>query len=253
MMAAGLREYLDVPFGFFGHCGSALAAYEVSAELPQSGMRAPAALFVSSEVVPQDGPAGRFLSMSDAELGAELEELIRAQGGTPTAELIDFCLEVLLADVETNKRYIVPVPYQLSCPITAIGWTDDDEIPFSTMSGWSSCGDAAFVQLPGSHHRFIKAPQELIDLMCPQPGRTAMTGQVGPDQERRWLKRFSRPANGAVRLLCFASAGGSAGTFRHWAPMLPPHVELVGVQLPGRADRFHEPRMSGWSTWSMTS
>jgi surfactin synthase thioesterase subunit len=172
MMAAGLREYLDVPFGFFGHCGSALAAYEVSAELTRSGMPAPTGLFVSSEVAPQDGPAGRFLSMSDAELGAELEQLIREQGGTPTIELIDFCLEVLLADVETNKRYIVPVPYRLSCPITAIGWTGDDEIPYSTMGGWSSCGDAAFVQLPGSHHRFIKAPQELIDLMsCNLGGR----------------------------------------------------------------------------------
>lgn len=166
MMVAGLQAHLDVPFGFFGHCGSALAAYEVSAELIRSGMPAPAQLFVSSEVAPQDGPAGRFLSMNDTELGAELGQLIREQGGNPSAELIEIYLEVLRADVETNKRYIMSEPFRLSCPITAIGWTEDDEIPFSTMGGWSSCGNSTSVLLPGRHHRFIEAPQELVDLMC---------------------------------------------------------------------------------------
>lgn len=137
-MAIGLEDHLDVPFGFFGHCGSALAAYEVSAELIRSGMPAPARVYVSSEVAPQDGPAGRFLSMDDAELGAELEKLINQLGGKPSAELIELYLEVLRADVETNKRYVMPEPYRLSCPITAIGWTEDDEIPFSTMGGWGS-------------------------------------------------------------------------------------------------------------------
>jgi len=165
LMVAGLEPYLDVPFGFFGHCGSALAAYEVSAELVRAGMPTPARLFVSSEVAPQDGPAGRFLSMDDAELGAELEKLIRELGGTPSAELIELYLEVLRADVETNKRYIVPDPLRLPCPITAIGWTEDDEIPFSTMGGWSACGETTSVLLDGRHHRFVEAPAELVDLM----------------------------------------------------------------------------------------
>jgi surfactin synthase thioesterase subunit len=165
LMVAGLEPHLDVPFGFFGHCGSALAAYEVSAELVRAGLPAPARLFVSSEVAPQDGPAGRFLSMDDAALGAELEKLIRELGGTPSAELVELYLEVLRADVETNKRYIVPDPLRLPCPITAIGWTEDDEIPFSTMGGWTACGVTTSVLLEGRHHRFIEAPAELVDLM----------------------------------------------------------------------------------------
>jgi len=164
-MVIGLESHLDVPFGFFGHCGSALAAYEVSAELIRAGLPAPARLFVSSEVAPQDGPAGRFLSMDDAELGAELDKLIRELGGRPNPELIALYLEVLRADVETNKRYVMPDPFRLSCPITAIGWTEDDEIPYSTMGGWSACGDTTSVLLDGRHHRFIEAPPELLDLM----------------------------------------------------------------------------------------
>jgi surfactin synthase thioesterase subunit len=65
---------------------------------------------------------------------------------------------------------------------------------------------------------------------------------VRQDAERRWLKRFGRPAAPArVRLLCFHHAGGSAGMFRHWAKLLPAVIEPVAVQLPGRADRFGEP------------
>lgn len=166
LMVTGLEPYLDVPFAFFGHCGSALAAYEVSAELVRAGMPAPAGLFVSSEVAPQDGPAGRFLSMDDAELGAELEKLIRELGGTPSAELVELYLEVLRADVETNKRYVVPDPLRLPGPVTAIGWTEDDEIPYATMGGWSACGETTSVLLEGRHHRFIEAPEELLELMC---------------------------------------------------------------------------------------
>lgn len=59
--------------------------------------------------------------------------------------------------------------------------------------------------------------------------------------DRRWLKRFTRPDPAArVRLLCFHYAGGSATMFRPWAERLPPSVELLAVQLPGRADRFLE-------------
>lgn len=164
-LAIGLEAHLDVPFAFFGHCGSALAAYEVSAELTRAGLPQPAGLFVSSEVAPQDGPAGRFLTMDDAGLGAELEKLIRELGGSPNPELIELYLEVLRADVDTNKRYVLPDPLRLNCPITAIGWTEDDEIPFSTMGGWSRCGPTTPVLLEGRHHRFIEAPPELLALM----------------------------------------------------------------------------------------
>jgi surfactin synthase thioesterase subunit len=165
-MAVGLEPYLDVPFGFFGHCGSALIGYELSGELIRSGMPAPARLYASSEVAPQDGPTGRYLYLDDTELAVELETLISQMGGSPTAELVELYLTVLRADVEANKRYVVPDPLRLSCPITAIGWTADTEVPYSTMGGWVQCGETTSVLLTGSHHRFIEAPAELLDLLC---------------------------------------------------------------------------------------
>lgn len=165
-MAVGLEPYLDIPYGFFGHCGSALAAYEVSAELARAGYPVPTRLFVSSEVAPQDGPFGRFLGMSDTELAGELDVLIRQLGGTPSAELISLYLDVLKADIETNIRYVMPDPFRLPCPITAIGWTEDDEIPHWKMGGWRECGTTTFELLAGRHHRFIEAPPELLTVLC---------------------------------------------------------------------------------------
>ncbi len=164
-MARGLSPFLDIPYGFFGHCGSALAAYEVTVELLRGGFPAPAHLFVSSEVAPQDGPYGRLVGMNDRELATELEGLIRSLGGEPTAELISLYLGVLSADVAMNKRYVVPDPVRLSCPITAIGWTEDVEIPPTLMGGWPECGETTFVELEGGHERFLEAPQELLTLL----------------------------------------------------------------------------------------
>ncbi|GLZ28176.1 thioesterase [Lentzea sp. NBRC 105346] len=50
-----------------------------------------------------------------------------------------------------------------------------------------------------------------------------------------------RPQPGAAhRLYCFPWSGAGPAVFDRWAEQLPPTVELVAVQLPGRAGRRHE-------------
>jgi surfactin synthase thioesterase subunit len=165
-LIAALRPYLDVPFAFFGHCWSALAAYEVTAQLQRAGQPAPARLFVSSQLAPQDGPAGRMLEMDDAQLAVELAATIRDQGRQPHPELVAIYLKVLRADVEVSRRYVVPQPLRLDCPITAIGWTDDSEVAADRMAGWAACGETTFPVFPGRHHRFLEAPPELLSTLC---------------------------------------------------------------------------------------
>lgn len=161
-MIAGLGPYLDVPYAFFGHCWSALAAYEATVQAERSGLPAPARLFVSSQLAPQDGPEGRMLSMDDTQLAGELAATIREQGNEPHPELIAMYVKVLRADVEVSRRYVVPQPARLACPITAIGWEDDEEVSASVMGGWASCGQTTFELFPGRHHAFMAAPAELL-------------------------------------------------------------------------------------------
>jgi medium-chain acyl-[acyl-carrier-protein] hydrolase len=51
-----------------------------------------------------------------------------------------------------------------------------------------------------------------------------------------FIRRAVRPGARA-RLICFPHAGGGAGTYRTWPALLPPDIDMVAVQLPGREDR----------------
>lgn len=160
-LAEALRPYLDRPYGLFGHCGSALGAYETAVRIVERGQPAPARLFVSSQVAPQDGPCGRYLGMTDEELLDELGLLVVRLGGKPVRSLLELSLGVLRADIDANKRYHVAEPPRLPCPITTIGWRQDVEVPHTTMGGWSVCGDTTEVLLDGEHYTFTGAPEPL--------------------------------------------------------------------------------------------
>ncbi len=56
----------------------------------------------------------------------------------------------------------------------------------------------------------------------------------------RLLRRFAPVAAPRMRLFCIPHAGGAASAYRTWPARLPPTVEVVAVQLPGREDRTRE-------------
>ncbi|MCC0095263.1 alpha/beta fold hydrolase [Streptomyces flavotricini] len=71
------------------------------------------------------------------------------------------------------------------------------------------------------------------------------TSATGPGTSR-WLKRLTVPGAPApqparARIVCLPHAGGGASAYQGWARHLPPAVELLAVQYPGRQDRLAEP------------
>jgi medium-chain acyl-[acyl-carrier-protein] hydrolase len=60
--------------------------------------------------------------------------------------------------------------------------------------------------------------------------------------------RSARTAQPDLRLICIPFAGGSATYFLDWASKTPEGIDLCGVQLPGREDRFGEPLLRDMST-----
>jgi medium-chain acyl-[acyl-carrier-protein] hydrolase len=56
----------------------------------------------------------------------------------------------------------------------------------------------------------------------------------------RWFRRYPVTQSPSARLIGFHHAGGSASLFRPWSASLPPWIEVIGVQLPGREDRAGE-------------
>ena len=59
-----------------------------------------------------------------------------------------------------------------------------------------------------------------------------------------WLYYFKPNPKASVRLFCYPYAGGTALVFRTWAQKIPANVEVVAIQLPGRATRMQEPPIS---------
>jgi medium-chain acyl-[acyl-carrier-protein] hydrolase len=62
-----------------------------------------------------------------------------------------------------------------------------------------------------------------------------------------WLNFPTRRQHATARLFCFAHAGGGASTFRPWRALLSSELELCAIQLPGRAERLHEPATANMS------
>jgi surfactin synthase thioesterase subunit len=58
-------------------------------------------------------------------------------------------------------------------------------------------------------------------------------------QDNSWFVHHkTNKANTKLRLFCFHHSGGTASFFREWGQILPPAVELIAVQLPGREANF---------------
>lgn len=65
-------------------------------------------------------------------------------------------------------------------------------------------------------------------------------GNISTDPATLWFRAFRQVPAPRLRLVCFAHAGGAASAFRLWHKGLPDDVEVLGVQYPGRQDRFLE-------------
>ncbi|MET8372163.1 thioesterase II family protein [Micromonospora sp. DT68] len=165
-MIEGLAPYLDVPFAFFGHCWSALIAYEATVALERSGGPRPAGLYVSSLMAPQDEVIGRLMTMNEAQLAEELGKTVRDMGSSPHPELVAIYADILRSDLDMSRHYIASDPGPLSCPISAFGWSDDSEVTPDQMTGWAECGETTLRVLPGEHNRIVDAPPELLDHLC---------------------------------------------------------------------------------------
>ncbi|TSC31293.1 SDR family NAD(P)-dependent oxidoreductase [Corallococcus sp. Z5C101001] len=56
-----------------------------------------------------------------------------------------------------------------------------------------------------------------------------------------WFSHVVRRPRPRVRLFCFPYGGGGASLYLDWARLLPEHIEVWPIQLPGRETRIHEP------------
>lgn len=59
----------------------------------------------------------------------------------------------------------------------------------------------------------------------------------------KWTMAFKPNPQARMRLFCVPYAGAGASAYRDWHASIRDDVEVVGVQLPGRENRFSEPHL----------
>ncbi len=59
-----------------------------------------------------------------------------------------------------------------------------------------------------------------------------------------WITCPSPNPRARLRFFCLPYAGGGAAAFRTWSNDLPAEIEVCPIQLPGRENRFQEPRFT---------
>jgi surfactin synthase thioesterase subunit len=165
-LAGQLGPRLDRPFAFFGHCAGALPAFETAVRLTELGLPQPDCLFVSGQAAPHDVARDRMLTMTEPELRAELESVVRSRGIEPRSDMIDVGLAVLLRDLAAARQYRRAEPAVVRCPIVVLHWRDDPEVSLDQLQGWHQYSDSVDLQVvDGGHHDFMNAPDELRELL----------------------------------------------------------------------------------------
>ncbi|MFD9904195.1 thioesterase II family protein [Streptomyces sp. NPDC059063] len=161
-----LTPLLDRPYAFFGHCAGVLPAYETVVRLAERGLRQPDVFFVSGQPAPHDAARDRMLTMTEAEMRAELESFIRGRGIEPRPDMIDMGMAVLLRDLAAARAYERVEPTVLSCPIVVLHWRDDPEVSLDQLEGWRRYADNVDIRVvDGGHYDFMNAPDDLLKLL----------------------------------------------------------------------------------------
>jgi medium-chain acyl-[acyl-carrier-protein] hydrolase len=153
-LTQSLRPEMDLPFVLFGHSLGGLIAFELARQLRREGGPLPVHLFISAKCCPKD--------VDDLWAGEtpdnELIQILRRYEGTPSevlenAELMQFLLPVIRADMELSNTYVCDSEPPLPCPITVFGGLEDQRSGRKCLEGWQdyTAGRFTLRMFPAGH------------------------------------------------------------------------------------------------------
>ena len=172
----------DLPYAIFGHSMGALMAFELTAALEASGLRAPSRLFVSARRSPDEpDPKAPTHALPEAQF---LDELQARYSAIPDAvrnepELLELLLPLLRADIKAVETYVPTLGARVQCPVNVYGGHDDTH-PFpAQLPMWERVTHAPVRvrTFPGDHF-YLNAEREALtaDLASHWPADVASIG-----------------------------------------------------------------------------
>ncbi len=199
LVGQALLERPALPTVFFGHSMGGLVAFEAARQLASAGLRLPRHLIVSGHAPPHVPPGHPPIShLSDAQF---LRELDHRYAAVP-AELMQYpdvlalLLPALRADIAAVEHCGESPRGILSCPITALGGSEDATTSETQLQAWrdltsANCDIRCF---PGGHF-FINAEREPVLAIVSRILEAAATGGCA-SREARSVRDASRSIRG---------------------------------------------------------
>ncbi len=175
----GLANYFVAPFAFFGHSMGALIAFELVRRLRTTSLQ-PVHLFASGCRAPHlPSRSPDWHTLPDREFIATVGEL----GGIPhellvESQFLDAMLPMLRSDCTLVETYVFRPHVPLSCPVTAFGGLQDQEVFPEDVGAWSrhTTGPFRAHLLPGDHFFVNSARSDLLRLLV------SALGSAGAEQ-----------------------------------------------------------------------
>ena len=163
--------YLDKPFAFYGHSMGATLGFEIAHKLRAVWGVEPAHFFVSGRRGPQRAAHRVLHNLPKPRFIEELKRL----NGTPeevlqSEELLDLLIPMLRADFEVLETYQYSERPALTCPITAMGGTEDHEITREDIDAWGQVTSGKFEShmLSGGHFFLHTAQEQVLRIVSEQ-------------------------------------------------------------------------------------
>lgn len=159
-----VEPYLDRPYALFGHSIGGLVSFELARELRRRHGTEPVHLFISGCPAPQLRDTDPMYDLPEAEFLVRLQRL----NGTPPEvmshpELMTLMVPTLRADFSLRDTYRYGVEPPLTCPISAFGGMQDEDVGYEKLEGWREHTTARFhVCLFQGNHFFLRTAQEAV-------------------------------------------------------------------------------------------
>jgi pyochelin biosynthetic protein PchC len=162
---AGLADWTDKPFAFFGHSMGALIAYEVAQRFERRPGPVPVHLFVSGRRAPSCHRDEQFIhTLNDRELVAEM----RRVGGTDPRFLDDpeiraTILPVIRNDYRAVETYRWSRQPPLRAAVTAMTGDDDPQNTYEEAAAWREhCSGGFELETMSGGHFFLDQHRDSI-------------------------------------------------------------------------------------------